>query len=120
MWWYREEGVFTVYTKYANNWLASCAQSKGNGIGQLLEEVPFDTSTEYGEIVSITTNYGPLVPITRTYEAKEKGKYLISLSPDGATYKWHPESYDSLARANTIVKKYLRKHYKRIIVSTAV
>jgi hypothetical protein len=28
----------------------------------------------------------------------------------------HPESYETLARANMIVKKYLRKHYRKVLV----
>ena len=115
MWWIRSEGNFRIATKYARAGLLAAARSKSADAGDVLEDVPFETSFRGGEIVSYTTNSGELKPVTRQYPSGGSGQFKVYYTLD-SEYLLHPESYETLARANMIVKKYLRKHYRKVLV----
>jgi hypothetical protein len=115
MWWIRNDGNFRVATKYARAGLLAAARSKSADAGDVLEAVPFETSFRGGEIVSYTVNSGELKPISREYPSGGDGQFKVYYTLD-SDFELHPESYETLARANMIVKKYLRKHYRKVLV----
>jgi hypothetical protein len=118
MWWRRKENDYWVYTKYENRGMASLQFSKSGENGELSETYPLDEITLFSplKVVSATFNNGELKekPL-RSYPSSSEGPYKIfySVSED---FVEHPESYGTLGRANTIVKKYLRKHYRVVYI----
>lgn len=116
MWWVRTEDMFKVFTKYDKAFTARSVFTKSGGNGKLLDEDPFDTRHALGTIVMYVINGNDPVPLNRSYETKSHGPYKVLVSLDGQSYDEHPESYDTLTRVSTIVKKYLRKHYKKVLV----
>ena len=114
-WWIRDEKDFSVATNYTASQIPA-QQAKSKIEGTILDEPPFNPIFQGLEVVSYTLNRGTPVPIKREYEVKSFGPYVVFLSEDGQTYVEHPESYETLARANQIVKRYLRKHYKKVLV----
>jgi hypothetical protein len=119
MWWRRKEGDFWLYTKYANRGMASMQFSKAGEAGELKESVGLDSVDIFApaRIVAATLNTaetkeGP----SRSYPSSSEGPYKVfysklSNAKTRDDFVEHPESYESLGRATTIVKKYLRKHF---------
>ena len=124
MWWRREEDDYWLYTKYENKGMASIQFSKSGENGELIETCPLDEMDLFEplKIVSAVYNKRTLKEKpSRSYPSSSEGPYKVfysmSVNPETLEdFVEHPESYDSLGRANTIVKKYLRKHYRVVYI----
>lgn len=121
-WWIRpEKGGFVVATKYKNAGLAGIQQRKvsdANYMGDIKDSFTKNvTASLPGDLVCFTLNNGDLEELPqRSVRNDLAGEYRVYLSLDGENFALHPESYPNLTRANQIVKKYLRQHYKSCAV----
>ena len=124
MWWRREEGGFWLYTKYVNRGMASLQFSKSGENGELLETCPLDEMDlfePYKVVSAVYNKEPPKEKPSRSYPSSSEGPYKVLYSKIAKPqtledFEEHPESYDSLGRANTIVKKYLRKYYRVVYI----
>lgn len=131
MWWLRRELItsktgtkkFAVATKYKNAGQARIQQAKvlNGDTGELKEEFEPDIPELPGALVGYTKNNSDDIEPVPEWSIKEDlaGEYKVYVINDTValhTVALHPESYTTLARANQIVKKYLRNHYQICLV----